>query len=117
MEKDYLFWIKIASDAMDIDVTDTLGGKLQLIQDGNIRKRQYVSTKAIVNHAIDLPEEEKNYIMENATYIQTYWFQNCTYLGVTDGLNYQASYSEPEQIYEIEALVVVSFEKLPDRSS
>uniref|UniRef100_D3TNI2 Putative salivary mucin n=1 Tax=Glossina morsitans morsitans TaxID=37546 RepID=D3TNI2_GLOMM len=117
VEKQYppLFniWINVGQQSTNLKVTNILGGELDYLQSGIKRKNEFVATKIPVNHTIILPNEDEEYLSRNATYVMTYWYQNCTYLGVSKGLSYEAVYNQTNQTYIIEAIVMASFKKKP----
>ncbi|XP_004535641.1 uncharacterized protein LOC101458300 isoform X1 [Ceratitis capitata] len=114
VDKSYVFWINIASNHIDYKLDDSLGGDMLLIQNDTKRKNNYVSTVKPVNHTILLRPSDAKLLAEKAYEVQTYWFRNCTYIGVINGLSYIAQYTEADQNYKIEALVVANFEKPPE---
>lgn len=113
VERNMLIWFSIAQKSVHFKITEFLNGNMSLTQGGIIREEQYVSYKDPVNHTISIKDSDMKFLMENATYIQTYWFENCTYLGVTDGFTYINRYPKIGSNFYIEALVVASFDELP----
>ncbi|XP_055848942.1 uncharacterized protein LOC129913961 [Episyrphus balteatus] len=113
VERYMIFWFSIAQKSVHFKVTELLNGNMSLTQNGTYRNEQYVSYKDPVNHTVTLKESDMEFLDRNATYIQTFWFENCTYLGVTDGYTYINRYPHIGTTFDIEALVVASFDKLP----
>uniref|UniRef100_A0A1A9VB86 Uncharacterized protein n=1 Tax=Glossina austeni TaxID=7395 RepID=A0A1A9VB86_GLOAU len=105
-------WINVGQQSTNLKVTNILGGELDYFQNGIKRKNDFVATKIPVNHTIILPNEDQEYLSRNATYVMTYWYQNCTYVGVSKGLSYEAVYNQTNQTYIIEAIVMASFKPI-----
>lgn len=82
---------------------------MELRQDGVLRTN-LVSTKTPVNHTFTIPEYDLIYINKYANRIQTYWFQNNTMVGTSDGMQQQFVYNQTNQTYIIEALVIASID-------
>jgi len=92
--KKYIVWYPVAESSAKFDLVDSLTGSLELIQNQKVRKQDFVSTQEMVNHSIDLWPADDRYLKENNYYINTYWFENCTYLGMSHAYDYQAIYPE-----------------------
>nr|XP_014103523.2 uncharacterized protein LOC106627782 [Bactrocera oleae] len=114
VDKNYILWINIATNHIDFKLDDSLGGDMLLLQNDTKPRKNFVSSSKPVNHTIQLRPNDAKLIADKAYEVHTYWFRNCTYIGVINGLSYVAQYSEPDQYYKIEALVVASFEKPPE---
>ncbi|KAG4065197.1 hypothetical protein HA402_007594 [Bradysia odoriphaga] len=54
------------------------------------------------------------YLTQNATYITTYWFVDCNYVGASHNLTSISKYLNENQKYDIEVLLVASFDPLPE---
>ncbi|XP_069966604.1 uncharacterized protein [Bactrocera oleae] len=114
VDKNYILWINIATNHIDFKLDDSLGGDMLLLQNDTKPRKNFVSSSKPVNHTIQLRPNDAKLIADKAYEVHTYWFRNCTYIGVINGLSYVAQYTEPDQYYKIEALVVASFEKPPE---
>ncbi|XP_039962481.1 uncharacterized protein LOC126751633 [Bactrocera neohumeralis] len=114
VDKNYILWINIATNHIDFKLDDSLGGDMLLLQNDTKPRKNFISTAKPVNHTIQLRPNDAKLIADKAYEVHTYWFRNCTYIGVINGLSYVAQYTEPDQYYKIEALVVASFEKPPE---
>lgn len=114
VDKNYILWINIATNHIDFKLDDSLGGDMLLLQNDTKPRKKFISTAKPVNHTIQLRPNDAKLIADKAYEVHTYWFRNCTYIGVINGLSYVAQYTEPDQYYKIEALVVASFEKPPE---
>lgn len=115
MSKFQIFYFyDIARAVVKFEVSDLLGGELDYIQNNTKRDNDYISTNMPVNHSIALRQSDLDYLKEKASYVTVYWFENCVYIGKSNDFFFVKHYHEPEQNYEIEALIIASFEPLPE---
>lgn len=105
-----------AQNKVELTVTDTLNGHLELQQNGSIINGPFVSNSVLINHTIEMAPAISQYLFTNATYVRTYWYRNCSYLGVTEGVSYATQYNSSDK-YLLEVFVVASFEKKPDKTT
>lgn len=66
--------------------TGTLNGNLTLSQNGTVRENTYISSAQPLQQIVTISAADMNYLKQNATYIETYWFIDCEYVNKTDGL-------------------------------
>lgn len=106
---------------------------MQLIQGPNntVRENGYVSSDAatvvsypvwrlqselndipITQHNIVIADKDKN-LYERAAYVRVYWFIDCLFVGMTDSTNFTNWYRMENGKYNVEALMMLSFEPLP----
>lgn len=93
-----------------------LNGQMQLIQNQSIVDTEYISSVTPLNQTIVLTDSDKR-VLRQATYIRTYWFINCQYIGTSDEFTKLSNYTSENQNYTIEALVVASFDKVYRRAA
>lgn len=111
-----IFWyIHAASDQLSFNVTNTLDGQLEYVQNNTKRENDFISTMIPVNTSIEMRQSDLDYLKKKASYITVYWFENCVYIGKSNDFFFVKHYHEPNQEYEIEALVIASFEPLPGK--
>ncbi|TDG50473.1 hypothetical protein AWZ03_003062 [Drosophila navojoa] len=113
-EEKFIVWFPVAESTATISVINTLSGSLELIQNDKVRTKDFVSTQDVVKHKIELWQADLDFLISNHYYINTYWFRNCTYLGMSHVFEFEDTYSVPDQYYNIEALVVASPDPLPE---
>lgn len=87
---------------------------MQLIQNPNstIRENGYVSSQAETIHNIVVSEKDQK-LYDKAAYVRVYWFIDCLYVGMTDTLNFTNWYRDENSKYNVEALLMLSYEPLP----
>ncbi|KAJ8925122.1 hypothetical protein NQ315_001304 [Exocentrus adspersus] len=103
---------EVTSARSYFDITETLNGKMLLLQNNNSIDTEFVSNASTVTHSIQVKETDKEYI-DKATTILTYWFVDCTYYGISSDFNFTFNYTVPEEEHEVEALVMADFTPLP----
>uniref|UniRef100_A0A182T920 Uncharacterized protein n=1 Tax=Anopheles maculatus TaxID=74869 RepID=A0A182T920_9DIPT len=102
---------ELASASVTFNLTSMLNGELQLIQNDTLINSTYVSSTVPVNQSITLSESDRR-ALTKAAYVQTFWFINCQYIGTSDELSTLSNFTQENNTYSIEALVVASFEKV-----
>lgn len=90
-----------------------LNGELLLSQNGTVRSTEFISSAQDLNETIYLSPSDME-VLSNATYYTTYWFIDCGYIGASNNLTSIKKYLNENQKYDLEVLVVASFEPLPD---
>lgn len=90
-------------------LSDLLNGKLELSQNGTLRNTEYVSSQQPVTHTISLKEGDQH-LVEKAAYNRVHWFVDCVYMEQTEDFTFTNSYIKENGKYEVEALLVVSYE-------
>ncbi|KAJ6624807.1 hypothetical protein Bhyg_17572, partial [Pseudolycoriella hygida] len=91
-----------------------INGELLLTQNGTVQPAEFVSSAVELNQTILISPTDMEYLSENATDITTHWFVDCKYLGASNNLTFVRQYLNENQKYDIEVLVVASFEPLPE---
>jgi hypothetical protein len=104
------FYIDILSGRTEIEVTNALNGNLTISQNGTARKDEFISSKLPINETIVLKENDLSLLTHNATYVRTYWFVDCIYKGLTDNYSMEFNFNELDRTYNLEALVVASYD-------
>jgi hypothetical protein len=113
IEKYYGFWyVDLQSGRTEIEVTDVLSGNMSISQNGTVRE-EFVSVRQPVNQTIVLKENDLA-LLQQATYVRTYWFVDCVYKGMTDNYSLAFDFTELDHTYNMEALVVASYDVLPE---
>lgn len=107
----FLYYPKCRKQAT-FEVTNYLNGKMNLIQGPIIRENGYVSSQTETTHSIVISEKDMK-LYNAAAYIRVYWFVDCLYVGMTDTLNFTSWYRTENGKYNIEALLMLSFEPFP----
>lgn len=110
------FYLQKARKRATFEVTNHFKGIMQLAQNETIRENGYVSSQAETIHSIIISEQDKN-LFNKAAYVRVYWFINCLYVGMTDALNFTSWYRNEDGKYNVEALLMLSFEPLPPPTS
>jgi hypothetical protein len=100
------------------EVTNHFTGLMQLTQGPNstVRETNFVSTEYETVHNIIISDKDKK-LYEKAAYLRVFWFVNCLYVGMTDDLEFRNWYRHENEKYNIEALLMLSFEPLPPPTS
>ncbi|XP_059612516.1 uncharacterized protein LOC132258962 isoform X2 [Phlebotomus argentipes] len=109
-----VLYVPISSVRMNFNITALLNGDLELSQNGTVRENEFVASELQVDHTIRLKESDMALLKQNATYVQTFWFIDCAYVGFTENYTLFNQYKTENQKYNIEALVVASYEKIPE---
>lgn len=109
----YVMYVQVAEKSIGFNLTSLLNGQMELIQNRSIVDTEYISSATPLNQTIVLTESD-NRVLKQATYTRTYWFINCQYIGTSDEFTKLSNYTSENQNYTIEALVVASFDKLPE---
>jgi hypothetical protein len=113
IEKYYgLFYLEVQSGRTEIEVTDVLSGNMTISQNGTVRD-EFVSVRQPVNQTIVLKDNDLA-LLKQATYVRTYWFLDCVYKGMTDNYSLAFDFNELDRTYNMEALVVASYDVLPE---
>lgn len=107
--KAIVVYYEIITRSLEFQVTDLLNGMMDLSQNGTARDTDYVSSQQPVNHTIALKAADSKLIAKSA-YQRVYWFIDCVYVGQTDNLTFTNLYNKERAKYEIEALLVLSYE-------
>lgn len=92
---------------------DTLNGQIILIQNNQTIENNIISNATSLNQTIVLKQSDADYIKENATSIKSYWFVDCHFVGLSDGLTFIKSYNVSDVQHNIEAIVVVGYDPIP----
>lgn len=66
----------------------------------------------MMQHNIVIADKDKN-LYERAAYVRVYWFIDCLFVGMTDSTNFTNWYRLENGKYNVEALMMLSFEPLP----
>ncbi|XP_018577236.1 uncharacterized protein LOC108915612 isoform X1 [Anoplophora glabripennis] len=103
---------EVASARSYFDITETLNGKMLLVQKNKTIDKDFVSNTSTVTHEIELKETDWDYI-KNATTVLTYWFIDCTYYGITTDMKFLFNYTSPGEEHSLEALVMADFTPPP----
>lgn len=100
------------------EVTNHFTGLMELIQGPNntIRENGYVSSQSETVHNIVISDKDKK-LYDKAAYVRVYWFIDCLYVGMTDTLNFRNWYRNENGKYNVEALLMLSYEPLPAPTS
>jgi membrane carboxypeptidase/penicillin-binding protein PbpC len=99
-------------------VTNMFNGVMELSQGPNntARENGYVSSQTETVHNIIISEKDMK-LYNRASYIRVYWFIDCLYVGMTDTLNFSNWYRTENGKYNIEAVLMLSFEPMPQPTS
>lgn len=112
----YLFWNKmkffIISHSTSFEVTSLVNGQMGINQNNTVRTVGFVSSKVVVNHTIEIKESDRS-LLNNAAYDRVFWFIDCVYVGETDSLTFLRNYTVENEKFEVEALLMASYEPLP----
>lgn len=100
------------------EVTNHFTGLMQLTQGPNstVRENGYVSNQYETVHNIVISDKDKK-LFDKAAYVRVYWFVDCLYIGMTDSLNFSNWYRNENGKYNVEALLMLSYEPLPTPTS
>lgn len=109
----FMYLEKIRKHA-EFEVTNYFNGQMQLVQGPNntIRENGFVSSQSETVHNIIISDKDKK-LFERAAYLRVYWFIDCLYVGMTDSLNFTNWYRTENGKYNVEALLMLSYEPLP----
>ncbi|XP_052865015.1 uncharacterized protein LOC128271493 [Anopheles cruzii] len=102
-----------AKGSVKFNLTSILSGELQLSQNDTLVNSTYIASTLPLNQSVSVLERDR-VALEEAAYVRTFWFINCQYIGTSSELSTLGNYTKENETYTIEALVVASFEKLPD---
>lgn len=83
-----------------------------LVQNGTERTTNYISSADPLNQAIEINAYDLARI-KNASYVSVYWFLDCQYIGQSDEWNATNFFKKENATYNLEALLVASFEPRP----
>jgi hypothetical protein len=112
------FYIPKVTKFVHFSVTNMFNGNMQLVQGPNatVRDNGYVSSQTETVHNIVISEKDQT-LYQKAAYVRVYWFIDCLYMGVTDSLNFSYWYKEENGKYDVEAVLMLSYEPLPEPTS
>lgn len=98
----------------NFEVTNHFTGLMELTQGPNstVRENGYVSSQSETVHNIVISDKDKK-LFDKAAYVRVYWFIDCLYVGMTDTLNFRNWYRDENSKYNVEALLMLSYEPLP----
>ncbi|KPJ15647.1 hypothetical protein RR48_03778 [Papilio machaon] len=113
MKSFYGIWYFVTSARSTFRLTDSLNGNLVLNQDNLERPNNFVAVNKTVLHYIKLPDNEMEYLKNNASTIITYWFIDCIYIDQTTDLSLNYTYNDLMADHYIDALVVANNLPLP----
>lgn len=113
----FLYLEKVKKRAT-FEVTNHFTGLMELVQGPNntIRENGYVSSESETLHNIVISEKDKK-LYAKAAYVRVFWFIDCLYVGMTDTLNFRNWYRSENGKYNVEALLMLSYEPLPTPTS
>lgn len=115
----YIFiFLEKVKNRTTFEVTNHFNGLMQLIQGPNntIRENGYVSSQNETVHNIVISEKDRK-LYDKAAYVRVFWFIDCLYVGMTDTLNFSNWYRKENGKYNVEALLMLSYEPLPSPTS
>lgn len=92
----------LQNDNTNIYFTDLLNGELTLSQNGTVRSTEYISSAHELNETVSILPTDLEFLTKNATYITTYWFVDCEYMGASNSLTSISKYLNENQKYDIE---------------
>lgn len=112
------FYIPKVTKVVYFSVTNMFNGVMQLVQGPNetVRENGYVSSQTETVHNIIISEKDQK-LYKKAAYVRVYWFVDCLYLGVTDSLKFSNWYRTENGKYNVEAVLMLSYEPLPEPTS
>jgi hypothetical protein len=112
------FYIPKVTKIVGFSVTNMFNGDMQLVQgpNGTVRDNGYVSSQTETVHNIVISDKDQM-LYQKAAYVRVYWFIDCLYMGVTDSLNFSYWYKQENGKYNVEAVLMLSFEPLPEPTS
>jgi hypothetical protein len=112
------FYIPKVTKFVQFSVTNMFNGQMQLVQGPNatVRDNGYVSSQTETVHNIVISGKDQT-LYQKAAYVRVYWFIDCLYMGVTDSLNFSYWYKEENGKYDVEAVLMLSYEPLPEPTS
>lgn len=112
--KNYWFFVpvEITSLRINFELTSTLGGSLNLIQNNTVRS-QYVSNTTTVLHKVQLSSSDMEYLNTTATQILSYWFVDCVYYGITQNMEFLMNYANVDDSHVVEAFIIPNFDPFP----
>lgn len=79
-----------------------------IIKQNNETRRNFVANHPEVEHIIDLKDTDLDFITQNHTQIQVFWFVDCIYYGYTSDLSFKFNYSKIDSEHVVETLIVAS---------
>lgn len=102
----------------DFVVTNMFNGVMELVQgpNGTVRENGYVSSKTETVHNILISDKDMK-LYNRAAYVRVYWFVDCLYVGMTDTLNFSNWYRTENGKYNVEAVLMLSYEPMPEPTS
>lgn len=116
----WLNWLYMekVKKSVDFVVTNMFIGVMELVQGPNntVRENGYVSSQTETVHNILIADKDKK-LYQKAAYVRVYWFVDCLYVGVTDSLNFSNWYRTENGKYNVEAVLMLSYEPLPQPTS
>lgn len=83
---------------------------MSIVQSNKTVEDIYVSSGSEARVKIDVRKGDLEFIKKKATSISTFWFVDCKYFGQTDDFNFKTNFTKVNATYNIEALIVASFE-------
>ncbi|CAH1102208.1 unnamed protein product [Psylliodes chrysocephalus] len=105
-------WIRYCYEAgsarSQFDITTNLNGKLLVKQKNETLSNNFVSTKNEVTFHTKIKNSDMEFI-KTAPLLNTYWFVDCTYYGITNDLSFASNFTSPDKDHLVEALVVADF--------
>lgn len=115
----YIFiYLEKAKTRASFEITNHFTGLMQLVQGPNdtIRENGYVSSEVETIHNIVITDKDKK-LYDKAAYVRVFWFIDCLYVGMTDSLKFSNWYRNENGKYNVEALLMLSFEPMPTPTS
>lgn len=108
-----VFWYRtITSVRLYFQITDTVNGEFNLIQQNKTRENEFVASLEPLTFNVSVKETDWNFI-KTAPTIATFWFIDCVYYGFSNNFSYVTNYTTAEEVHLVEALIVADFTPLP----
>lgn len=102
-------WIYDTRKSIKFKITEYLNGNLTMVQANKTINGDHIPNVNETKMMINIREGDYDYIMKNATAISIYWFIDCKYYGQTNDLVFAYNFTSPDEMHEIGALVIASY--------
>ncbi|XP_014248784.1 uncharacterized protein LOC106666240 [Cimex lectularius] len=97
------------SARISFNLTSYMNGHIDVTQGNVLLKGDNINIKTEVEHQVTLNEADEKLLIPNQTIINTYWFSDCKYMGVQNGLTFSYNYTkdDADRPIEIETWLIV----------
>ncbi|KAH0951978.1 hypothetical protein HN011_005159 [Eciton burchellii] len=107
-----VIWSFYASAVVQFEITEYLNGNITAEQTNKTITGDYISSVNETKLMVNVRKNDRDFIMQKATAISTYWFIDCKYYGQTNDFVFIYNFTRPNVTHEIGALVIASYDPL-----